>query len=411
MATYLKIRLPRHSVGRQRRGGLSSHGRRVERHTGTGPDAVRGSERRLHRVRRRGRAPTRFTYKAQNSQGTLSASAATVTLIFPTATGLTVTVLDGQTKTPIAINDYRWIIEEDRTFYVDPNCTTNPPPAGCPTCGTESSRPLGPISTPATCRSWRRAAPDRCPANRARPSSVSLRCAISATAFAGPRPRKQTPVHPSQVALDPTKRYYISVLPGDAANPVPDRKCKPGPRHGRRSDLRPQHGRRSDHLRQTAVTVLAQPTPFPPAKLSVFVFEDDFPLNGEQDAGGGVDVLSPNEPGLGGFNITLLDDAGGSGDATGQVTYDMFNQPLSNSLAGTIDPATGQDACPISQDVAHRCERSDSDRHHRHDRDLPEVRIGRHNSLPAGGPGGGCQPDAGPVRRDRHAGRRPDRTR
>ncbi len=79
----------------------------------------------------------------------------------------------------------------------------------------------------------------------------------------------------------------------------------------------------------------------------MFVFEDDFPLNGEQDGGGGIDVLSPNEPGLGGFNITLFDDAGGSGDATGQMTYDMFNMPLSNSLAGTVDPATGLDACPI----------------------------------------------------------------
>ena len=79
------------------------------------------------------------------------------------------------------------------------------------------------------------------------------------------------------------------------------------------------------------------------------VFEDDFPLNGEQDAGGGVDILAPNEPGLGGFNVTIFDDAGGSGDATGQVNYDMFNQPLSNSLAGTIDPATGLDACPISK--------------------------------------------------------------
>src|SRR2546423_11382029 len=93
-----------------------------------------------------------------------------------------------------------------------------------------------------------------------------------------------------------------------------------------------------------AVTLLAQATPFPTSKLSVFVFEDDFPLNGEQDAGGGIDVLASNEPGLGGFEITLFDDAGGSGDATGQMTYDMFNQPLANSLAGTIDPTTGKDA-------------------------------------------------------------------
>jgi len=28
-----------------------------------------------------------------------------------------------------------------------------------------------------------------------------------------------TPVLPGEVALDPAKRYYISVLPGDAANP------------------------------------------------------------------------------------------------------------------------------------------------------------------------------------------------
>src|SRR2546430_7463239 len=82
-----------------------------------------------------------------------------------------------------------------------------------------------------------------------------------------------------------------------------------------------------------------------------FVFQDDFPLNGEQDGGGGIDVLSQNEPGLGGFNLTLFDDAGGTGDATGQMTYDMFNQPLVNSLAGTIDPATGLDACPISKNT------------------------------------------------------------
>src|SRR5437660_10717958 len=30
------------------------------------------------------------------------------------------------------------------------------------------------------------------------------------------------------------------------------------------------------------------------------------------------------------------------------MTYDMFNMPLSNSLAGTPDPTTGLDACPIS---------------------------------------------------------------
>ena len=99
------------------------------------------------------------------------------------------------------------------------------------------------------------------------------------------------------------------------------------------------------------MTILTQPSPYPPSKLSVQVFEDDFPLNGEQDAGGGIDVIATNEPGLGGFNIELVDQKGTFGDVTGQMTYDMFNQPLSNSLAGTIDPATGMDACPISTQV------------------------------------------------------------
>ena len=31
------------------------------------------------------------------------------------------------------------------------------------------------------------------------------------------------------------------------------------------------------------------------------------------------------------------------------MTYDMFNEPLSNSLAGQKDAATGLDACPISK--------------------------------------------------------------
>src|SRR6266403_1109555 len=160
---------------------------------------------------------------------------------------------------------------------------------------------------------------------------------------------QQTAVDPNQVHLDPTKHYYISVLPGDAANPFE----AAGSGHGRGGapiaciPVAPAVTCTSSGTFPN-ITVLAQQTPFPPSKLSVFVFQDDFPLNGEQDGGGGIDVLSPNEPGLGKFNITLFDDAGGTGDATGQMTYDMFNQPLSNSLSGTIDPVTSSDACPIS---------------------------------------------------------------
>src|SRR5437879_6503010 len=137
---------------------------------------------------------------------------------------------------------------------------------------------------------------------------------------------------PIAVHLDPSKRYYFTVLPGDAANPFeggaighgmggvpipaavrcattttgttttttctalqytgttapppctatpPATSCLPG-------------GTTVVPGVTTPLTVFAQPTPFPPAQLSVFVFQDDFPLNGEHDGGGGVDVLGPN---------------------------------------------------------------------------------------------------------------------
>jgi hypothetical protein len=98
----------------------------------------------------------------------------------------------------------------------------------------------------------------------------------------------------------------------------------------------------------TQVTVNLEPAPLKTATVTAWVFEDDFPLNGEPDAGGGVDVLPTQEPGLGDFQIEIWDTAGGIGDNTGQMTYDMFNMPLTNALNGTIDPNSGLDACPIA---------------------------------------------------------------
>ena len=273
-----------------------------------------------------------FTYKAQNSQGTVSASSATVTLIFPQPTGLQVTLMDGQTHTTLP-QDYRWIIEEDRTFYIDPNTTTNT--GGIvPTFGTNFHTSYMPVVATGcvgtlACESGQTVL--------GQPAVCDVGDGVCRTGAS-----QQTPLDPSQVHLDPTKRYYISVLPGDGADALDPASVGVG--HGM--------GGAPIAAGQTAVTVISEPTPLQPAKLSVFVFEDDFPLNGEQDAGGGIDILATNEPGLGSFQITLFDDAGGTGDATGQPTYDMFNMPLSNALAGTIDPATGKDACPVSKDAS-----------------------------------------------------------
>jgi hypothetical protein len=305
-----------------------------------------------------GAGPYTFTFQAQNSQKTLSA-ATTVTVTFPAGSGLTVNVLDGQDKTT-TISDYRWVIEEDRTFYIDPNCQTNPPGAGCLTAGSGIVPTLGvnfhTSYMPYVAQGCTGAVSCEAGQMIVNPATGAHSLAVCDVGNGVCRPDTTgnglTAVLPGAVALDKTKRYYISVLPGDAANPFTygysgggcqsgAAKASPGATCG--------HGMGGAPIApgQTAVTVITQPAPYPPSKLSVFVFEDDFPLNGEQDGGGGVDVLSPQEPGLGGFQIHLWDAMGGNGDFTGQMTYDMFNQPLTNSLAGTVDPNNGNDACPV----------------------------------------------------------------
>ena len=313
-----------------------------------------------------------FTFQPQNSQGTVGTLAtqnSTVTLTFPTGSGLNVSVVDGKTKS--AVTDYRWIIEEDKTFYISPNCTSNPPPAGCiqtssgtvPLLGTnfhtsDMTYVAQGCTGPQSCESGQMVVDTTTGQHVAAVCDVGNGACRADTSGSG-----KTPVNPSQVVLDPSKRYYISVLPGDAADPFQTgnsgTSCAPingGQSCGHSMGGAPIPVACTPAAGQTtctgtfpAVTVLVEQDPFPPAELAVNVFEDDFPLNGEQDSGGGIDVLATNEPGLGGFNIILWDDMGGSGDVTGQMTYDMFNQPLSNSLDGYIDPATGLNACPISQ--------------------------------------------------------------
>ena len=284
-----------------------------------------------------------FSFTPQNSQG-VNGSPHTATLVFPAPSNLHVTLVDGISTAALDPQDYRWIIEEDRTFFVDKNCQTNPLPSTCPVAT--------PQGTPAIFgtnfhTSYMPVVAQGCTGTLSCENGQSL-LGVPAVCDIGNGVCRtgvstKTTLDPSQVVLDPTKHYYISVLPGDAMDPghamggaqiAP--ACTPVPPSTTCT------GTFAD------VTVLVEPENQPPAKVSVFVFEDDHPLNGEHDAGGGVDVISPNEPGLGGFNITILDLVGGSGDAAGQMTYDEFNQPLSNALAGTIDPVTKQDACPVT---------------------------------------------------------------
>jgi hypothetical protein len=280
-----------------------------------------------------------FTYRAQNSQGTQSAATATVTLHFPAPSNVALTLIDGKTKAAFDGNDdYRWIIEEDRTFYIDPNNTTTLGATVPLSFGMNFHTSYMPVVAQG-CTGTRSCENGQQWLNPDTGIHENAVCDIGhGVCRAGDQ---KTPTFPSDVVLDQTKRYYISVLPGDAANP--------GHAMGG-AQLAYVNGTwqaYSNGAWKSPGEIIVEPMPLPTAKLSVFVFEDDHPLNGEHDAGGGIDTLSPNEPGLGGFNITLFDDVGGSGDAAGQMTYDMAGMPLSNALAGTIDPVTGNDACPI----------------------------------------------------------------
>jgi hypothetical protein len=345
-----------------------------------------------------------FTFQAKSARGTLS-SVATATLVFPKPSLLAVTVLDGYDH-KTTISDYRWVIEEDETFYVDPSKANNSggtsTSSTCTAGGTGTTGCIVPTFGVNFHTSHMPFVAQGCtgtlsceggqmvvdPATGLHSLAVcdvgngACRADSTGTGFVH--------VDPSQVVLDPTKRYYLSILPGDAANPfaaggytgapdctvaghcghgmggvpIPAVSCKPNAL-GATICTWPVTGATCQATSATtpcvpamAVTALTQPSPYPPGKLSVFVFEDDFPLNGEHDSSGtatnaaGNDTLAPNEPGLGGFQLHLWDAFGGNGDFTGQLTYDMFNMPLTNSLDGTIDPSTGVNACPITKQGA-----------------------------------------------------------
>jgi hypothetical protein len=330
-------------------------------------------------------ATVSFQYSAINSQNRSSA-AATVTVTFNGASGLQFHVYDAPSfskGTPVAITDYRWIIEEDRTFQIDPACQVNSStrPAGCPplpvpSLGTNFHTSYMPVVAAGCVGPAGAVACEAGQSLLGTPAVCDIGNGVCRTTAS-----EQAHVDPSQVHLDPTKHYYITIFPGDAGNdftngggapqPVnpsnpngPQRKfdiakdCPSGPGG---ADFAPGtgacgHGMGGAPISPAqialgalgSVTVTLEETPFPTASIAVFVFEDDSPLNGENDVHGGTDTMgTAKEPGLGGFEITLFDDAGGTGDATGQMTYDMFNMPLSNSLAGTIDQLSGADACPI----------------------------------------------------------------
>lgn len=100
--------------------------------------------------------------------------------------------------------------------------------------------------------------------------------------------------------LDPNKRYYVSVLPddGNAMGGAPV----------------------VFNAGTGTATVYVNKYPVPTAQISVFVFQDNSPLNAAPDL--------PQEQGLAGFTIFLTEAGGTYGASGGQVTQDAFGNPL-----------------------------------------------------------------------------------
>ncbi|MDP9044650.1 MAG: choice-of-anchor D domain-containing protein [Pseudomonadota bacterium] len=272
-----------------------------------------------------GAASCTFTYAVSNSQGATS-DPATASVAFAAGSGVVLSVVDA--KTGASIDDYRWILQEDLTFKVDTSAT---PSLATRTLGTSFHRAHNPV--------------------------VASGCvgAVSCGAdqqIRGVKVAAGPTTHIGDVQLDPSRHYYVSVLPGDAQNPIINGGGSPisvtdsvtGKVTRRAFDLAKDcltigdpadpcghmMGGTSIDGNQINTTktasIMLQRTPLQPGQLSIFIYEDSNPTNGQNDL---------NENGLGGFNIIVIDPVGRSGDPVGQQTYDSFNMPLSNALLGT----------------------------------------------------------------------------
>jgi hypothetical protein len=344
-----------------------------------------------------------FSYQARNSLGTTSGSAANVTVGVPAASNIKVALIDGVTNLPIPSQDYRWTIEEDRTFYIDPACQVNSTdpnvrPSTCPPLPVQSSgfsfhtASMPVVATGCT-------GPVSCEAGQTVLSAAATCDVGNGVCRPDTTGNGKVALDPGQIPLDPAKRYFLSVAPADGINPTISgiggpidlgggkmRQFKTAGGTNNMGDCTSFVAGTGDcghamggiqisgakvaldagqtiTINGQAVTgtaaaggpqfnIVLTRTPLPTAQVSAYVFEDDYPVNGEHDSSGvSVSGPAPYEAGLGSFNIVLFDLAGQLGDSTGQPTYDMFNQPLNNSLSGWIDPLTGYNACPITRNA------------------------------------------------------------
>ncbi|MFN3564839.1 MAG: hypothetical protein ACK4V1_02480 [Burkholderiaceae bacterium] len=187
------------------------------------------------------------------------------------AGALTINVMTPD-RTPITTG-FRYTVEEDRTHDVIPGCTgITPLPAGCPASASADTLSL---------RFHRSYMPVV-----ATGESAGASAAVALT--------------------DTTKRYFVSVLPlpdttGAGVYAMGGAPVRPG---------------------QTSVDVVVDALPLKTAQISVFLFNDDNPINNVADA------PPAQERGLCGFEVHLYDAGGTYGASGGRIFADTFGNPL-----------------------------------------------------------------------------------
>ena len=249
--------------------------------------------------------PETFQYRA--SDGTATSDAVTVVLTINPKSNIALTV---QEPGGASVTSYRWLVQEDATYHIDPAAPQNTPLTEQLFLNFHKS------SMPVVAQGCSDCTPDidNAPTgNFPGPEDIDL----------NGNGTLDTAIPIGDLALDPAKHYYISVLPNDAGT---------GQGH--------TIGGAQIEPYQTAVTVIVNKQEIPTAQISAFVFEDNSPTNGAPDA---------NEPGLGGFTISLEDAGGRYGISGGTMSQDAFGDPLANALdcfGGSPPPAGVILTCP-----------------------------------------------------------------
>jgi len=179
------------------------------------------------------------------------------------AVNLTVTGLNRDGTPNTSVTQYRWTIEEDTTYHVQFDASGNP------------------IPDPNTL-------------------SVSFHRSYMPVIASGDQ---TNPI--SAVTLDPNKYYFLSVIPTTYGS------YSIGGAPFKGSDA--------------SVTVTLNQLPLPTAQITVFVFEDIFPINNAPD--------QPQEQGLEGFSIIVEDAGGRFGISAGTQMQDAFGNPIGTTYS------------------------------------------------------------------------------